>query len=391
MDDSNNLAWKGVIQRYRDFIKVGSDSLKAPYITLHEGNTPLIESVFLQRELREIGFSGKIYFKYEGLNPTASFKDRGMTVAVTRARDINSKALICASTGNTSASAAAYGARAGIPVFVVVPEKGITLGKLVQAIAYGAKIIKIKGNFDDAMNIVKKIADDFGLFIVNSINPWRIQGQKTASFEICDFLGYAPDYHFLPVGNAANIYAYWLGYKEYFEIKKIKNLPKMCGIQAAGASPIVKGHPIKDPKTVASAIRIGNPVNWEKAKLAKEESDGVIDSVEDDEIIKSYRILSQCEGIFCELSSSASVAGLIKLAKNRRLSKDCVVVCTLTGNGLKDPQAALDFIKTKEIIVEPNFHSIKKIIEEEVKKSQEKRSLENEIMTQDFSSDFLST
>ncbi len=378
MDDSDKH-WKGIINKYKDFIRVGSERLKEPYITLYEGNTPLIESVFIQQELRNLGFSGKIYFKYEGINPTASFKDRGMVVAVTRARDIKSRALICASTGNTSASAAAYGARSRIPVFVVVPEKGVAVGKIVQAIAYGAKIIKVKGNFDDAMEIVQKIAQDFDLFIVNSINPWRIQGQKTASFEICEVLKTAPDYHFLPVGNAANIYSYWIGYKEYLELKKIENLPKMCGVQAEGAAPIVKGYPIKEPQTVASAIRIGDPVNWKKAEEARDESKGMIESVEDERIIKTYKILSKFEGIFCELASCASLAGFIKALENRKIEKkDSIVVCTLTGHGLKDPQAVFDFIKSEDITVEPGFFEIKKIIEEEIKKHQDKTIIHQE-------------
>lgn len=378
MDDSDKH-WKGIINKYKDFIRVGSERLKEPYITLYEGNTPLIESVFIQQELRNLGFSGKIYFKYEGINPTASFKDRGMVVAVTRARDIKSRALICASTGNTSASAAAYGARSRIPVFVVVPEKGVAVGKIVQAIAYGAKIIKVKGNFDDAMEIVQKIAQDFDLFIVNSINPWRIQGQKTASFEICEVLKTAPDYHFLPVGNAANIYSYWIGYKEYLELRKIENLPKMCGVQAEGAAPIVKGYPIKEPQTVASAIRIGDPVNWKKAEEARDESKGMIESVEDERIIKTYKILSKFEGIFCELASCASLAGFIKALENRKIAKkDSIVVCTLTGHGLKDPQAVFDFIKSEDITVEPGFFEIKKIIEEEIKKHQDKTIIHQE-------------
>jgi len=377
--DDSDKHWKGIINKYKDFIRVGSERLKEPYITLYEGNTPLIESVFIQQELRNLGFSGKIYFKYEGINPTASFKDRGMVVAVTRARDIKSRALICASTGNTSASAAAYGARSRIPVFVVVPEKGVAVGKIVQAIAYGAKIIKVKGNFDDAMEIVQKIAQDFDLFIVNSINPWRIQGQKTASFEICEVLKTAPDYHFLPVGNAANIYSYWIGYKEYLELKKIENLPKMCGVQAEGAAPIVKGYPIKEPQTVASAIRIGDPVNWKKAEEARDESKGMIESVEDERIIKTYKILSKFEGIFCELASCASLAGFIKALENRKIEKkDSIVVCTLTGHGLKDPQAVFDFIKSEDITVEPGFFEIKKIIEEEIKKHQDKTIIHQE-------------
>jgi threonine synthase len=365
--------WCGIIHEYGDFISVEGEKINIEPVTLLEGNTPLIESVCLVKELKDMGFSGKIYFKYEGLNPTSSFKDRGMTVAITRAKQIGARATICASTGNTSASAAAYSARANLPVFVVVPEKNVATGKIVQAVAYGARIIRIKGNFDDALKLVRKISDDFGLFIVNSINPWRIEGQKTAAFEVCDALGFAPDYHFLPVGNAGNIYAYWLGYKQYKAIGRINETPKMFGFQAEGAAPIVRGYPIENPETIASAIRIGNPANWEKAELAVKESDGLIDMVSDEEIISVYRFMGEKEGIFCEPAPCAGIAGLIKMVKNKRIKmKDIVVVCTLTGHGLKDPEAALNFIKTKQFFVEPKFNEIKKIIEEEIKKSKEK-------------------
>ncbi len=369
--------WKGVIHRYHKLISVDGEKLKGKPVTLFEGNTPLIESSSLIEELREFGFRGRVFFKHEGLNPTASFKDRGMTVAVSRARDMGARAIICASTGNTSASASAYGSRAGIPVFVVVPEKGIAMGKLVQAMAHGAKIIKVRGNFDDAFHLVKKVADDFGLFIVNSINPWRVQGQKTAAFEICDALREAPDYHFIPVGNAANIYAYWEGYKQYRELGIVSSLPKMCGFQAEGSAPIVRGHPIQEPKTIASAIRIGNPANWKKAELARDESDGVIDMVSDSEILKVYKFMGEKEGIFCEPASCAGVAGLIKLVKRKFVRKDAVVVCTITGHGLKDPESVLNYIKVDEDIIEPNFTMIRKIIEDGIRAKGNEREEEN--------------
>ncbi len=370
MDPNIHGEWKGIIHKYYKFISVNGERLGLPPITLLEGNTPLIRSDHLVKELAHLGFSGEIYFKYEGLNPTASFKDRGMTVAVTRARDVGAKAIICASTGNTSASAAAYGARAGMPVFVVVPEVGIAMGKLIQAIAYGAKIIKVKGNFDDALALVKKISEDFDLFVVNSINPWRIEGQKTASFEVCDILNRAPDYHFIPVGNAGNIYAYWLGYKQYLEVGKADKLPKMCGFQAEGAAPIVRGRPVDNPQTVASAIRIGNPANWKKAELARDESGGLIDMVSDEEIINAWNFLSEKEGIFCELSSCAAIAGLIKMVREKKIEtkKDITVVCTLTGHGLKDPQAVIDFIKPKEVVIEPSFKKISEVMKKEIHK-----------------------
>ncbi len=370
MDPNIHGEWKGIIHKYYKFISVNGERLGLPPITLLEGNTPIIRSDHLVKELAHLGFSGEIYFKYEGLNPTASFKDRGMTVAVTRARDVGAKAIICASTGNTSASAAAYGARAGMPVFVVVPEVGIAMGKLIQAIAYGAKIIKVKGNFDDALALVKKISEDFDLFVVNSINPWRIEGQKTASFEVCDILNRAPDYHFIPVGNAGNIYAYWLGYKQYLEVGKADKLPKMCGFQAEGAAPIVRGRPVDNPQTVASAIRIGNPANWKKAELARDESGGLIDMVSDEEIINAWNFLSEKEGIFCELSSCAAIAGLIKMVREKKIEtkKDITVVCTLTGHGLKDPQAVIDFIKPKEVVIEPSFKKISEVMKKEIHK-----------------------
>lgn len=330
--------WRGVIAEYKEFIDLRGDKV----VTLLEGGTPLIPSRALTELLREWSFKGEVYFKHEGFNPTSSFKDRGMTVAVSKALEDEARAIICASTGNTSASAAAYGARAGIPVFIVVPKGTVALGKLCQAMGHGARIVMINGTFDIALKVVREIAPKHGMVIVNSINPWRVEGQKTASFEICDILGRAPDYHILPVGNAANIAAYWKGYVEYREVGKISNLPKMMGFQAEGAAPIVRGHPIEKPQTIASAIRIGNPANWEKAVRARDESGGIIDMVSDREIIEAYRFMGTKEGIFCEPASSASVAGLIKSVKNK-IVREGIVVCTLTGHGLKDPDSALRY------------------------------------------------
>ncbi len=327
--------WRGVIEHYREFLPV---SEKTPVITLLEGNTPLIEAENLARA---IGFKGKLYLKYEGLNPTGSFKDRGMTVAISKAVESGKKAVICASTGNTSASAAAYAARAGLKAYVLLPKGAVAIGKLSQAMIYGARVLAIKGTFDDALYIVRKIGEMFPVEIVNSVNPYRIEGQKTAAFEICDVLGDAPDYHFIPVGNAGNITAYWRGYREYRKAGKIEKLPKMMGWQAEGAAPIVKGYPIKNPKTIATAIRIGNPYSWKNALKAAQESGGRIDAVSDGEILYAYRLIASTEGIFCEPASAASVAGLIKLTREGFFKGGETVVCTLTGNGLKDPDTAI--------------------------------------------------
>lgn len=327
--------WRGIIEEFKGLLpEVRSDSI----VTLLEGNTPLIEAKNLKRLINEDIY---IYLKYEGLNPTGSFKDRGMTLAVSKAVESGSRAIICASTGNTSASAGAYAARAGINAYVLIPEGKIALGKLSQAIMHGAKVIQVKGNFDDALNLVKEIAEKYPVTLVNSINPYRIEGQKTAAFEVCNQLGREPDYHFLPVGNAGNITAYWKGYKEFYQHGIIFNLPKMMGFQAEGAAPIVKGEVIKNPETIATAIRIGNPASWEDAVRVRDESNGIIDSVSDEEILKAYRLISEREGIFCEPASAASVAGMIKLNKKKVFKKDTIVVCTLTGHGLKDPDVAI--------------------------------------------------
>lgn len=336
--------WRGVIEAYREFLPVTE---KTPVITLHEGNTPLLEA---RNITREIGVGIKLYLKYEGANPTGSFKDRGMTVAVSKAVEEGAKAVMCASTGNTSASAAAYAARAGIKAIVLIPKGAIAMGKLAQALMYGAKVIAVEGNFDDALELVRSITSKYPITLVNSINPNRIEGQKTGAFEICDQLGRHPDYHAIPVGNAGNITAYWKGYKEYKEAGRIEGLPKMLGFQAEGAAPIVRGHPVKNPETIATAIRIGNPASWEGAVRARDESGGLIDTVSDEEIIKAYRMLASLEGLFVEPASAASVAGVIKLAKKGFFRGGEIVVCVLTGHGLKDPDRAMATAPQPEVL-----------------------------------------
>lgn len=325
------MAWKGIINEYRDFLPVTD---KTPVITLNEGNTPLIKAVNLSAK---IGLDLDLYFKFEGTNPTGSFKDRGMTLALSKAVESGSKAVICASTGNTSASAAAYAASAGIKAIVLIPEGKIAIGKLSQAIVHGAYVMQIEGNFDDALNIVKMLVSEYAITLVNSINPYRLEGQKSAAFEVCDQLHAAPKYHSLPVGNAGNITAYWMGYKEYKSADKIAMLPIMLGFQAAGAAPIVSGRKVDNPETIATAIRIGNPASWKSALTAKEESGGRIEAVTDDEILSAYRLVAVSEGIFCEPASAASLAGVIKLYREGYFKAGDSVVCTLTGNGLKDP------------------------------------------------------
>ncbi len=327
--------WSGIIREFRDFLPAISDDA---ITTLLEGNTPLIEVT----NLKDIFGNIRLLLKYEGLNPTGSFKDRGMTMAVSKAREEGTRAVICASTGNTSASAAAYAAKAGMKAYVLVPDGGIALGKLSQAMMHGALVLQIKGNFDDALNIVKEVTKNYPVKMVNSINPFRIEGQKTGAFEVCEHLGFAPTFHFLPVGNAGNITAYWRGYKEYYKQDIISNLPKMMGFQAEGAAPIVLGHPVADPHTVATAIKIGNPASWQAALKAREESGGVIDMVTDDEIIEAYKLLASREGVFCEPASAASIAGAIKMKKEGILNDGDTVVCTLTGHGLKDPDTAIN-------------------------------------------------
>ncbi|MGI6542048.1 MAG: threonine synthase [Limnochordia bacterium] len=329
------MAWRGLIEEYRQYLPV---SEKTPVVTLQEGNTPLVPAVNLAKA---IDFPGRLYFKYEGLNPTGSFKDRGMTMAVSKAVEQGSKAIMCASTGNTSASAAAYAARAGISAIVLIPEGSIAMGKLSQAVMHGSKVLAIRGNFDAALQLVRKLTDEYPITLVNSINPFRIEGQKTAAFEIVDTLGEAPDYLAIPVGNAGNITAYWQGFKEYRAAGKSTRTPKMIGFQAAGAAPIVAGHPIEDPQTLATAIKIGNPASWEKAVAARDESGGLIEAITDDQIVEAYKLLARYEGVFCEPASAASVAGVIQLSRRGFFTGRPTVVCVLTGHGLKDPDRAI--------------------------------------------------
>ena len=347
--------WRGVIREYWDFLPVRKEE---SIITLLEGNTPLIPSSRIKNEMT---LRMDLYFKYEGLNPTGSFKDRGMTVAVSMAKEMGSKAVICASTGNTSASAAAYASRAGMKAFVLIPEGKIALGKLSQAMAHGAQVIQIEGNFDEALHIVREISETEPVTLVNSLNPYRIEGQKTASFEIIDHLGLAPTYHCLPVGNAGNITAYWKGYKEYWEKGRVETLPRMLGFQAEGAAPIVRGKIIEKPETIATAIRIGNPASWKQAVIARDESGGLIDMVSDEEILEAYRMMASLEGIFCEPASAASLAGVIKLYKKGFFKKGDVLVLTITGHGLKDPDIAIR-VSQKPISLPPQKEKVLKYL-----------------------------
>ncbi len=329
------MYYQGLINTFREFLPVTENT---PVITLNEGNTPLVKADNLAKK---IGLDAEIYLKFDGCNPTGSFKDRGMTMAVSKAKENGSGAIICASTGNTSASAAAYGAKAGMKTYVLIPDGYIALGKLSQAMMYGAEIIAIQGNFDKALEMVREISDKYPITLVNSVNPYRIEGQKTAAFEICNSLNDAPDYHFIPVGNAGNITAYWKGYKEFFNLGKITKLPKMMGFEAEGAAAIVKGERIMNPETLATAIRIGNPASWDNAENARDESGGMIDLVTDEEIVAAYKLIASCEGIFAEPASAASVAGLIKFKD--KVQTGSKVVCVLTGNGLKDPDNAIKY------------------------------------------------
>ena len=368
--------YTGLIEKYKERMPITTDTP----ISIGEGNTPLIK---LNNIPKEIGKDVEIYVKYEGMNPTGSFKDRGMTVAVTRAFEEGSGAIICASTGNTSAAAAAYAARAGMKAFVLIPEGKIALGKLAQAIMYGAEILQIKGNFDDGMQLVKEIGAQAPISIVNSINPFRLQGQKTASFEIVEELGRAPDYHCLPVGNAGNITAYWLGYSEYagkigemaqkaaqpcqdlkpYSVDKVvEDTPIMVGYQASGAAPFLRGHPVDNPETVATAIRIGNPQSWDYAWMASKESGGWFDEFSDEEILATQKLLAQKEGIFCEPASATSVAGALKDIKSGKISEGSTIVCTLTGHGLKDPDIAIKQCDANVATVEATYDSVSKAI-----------------------------
>ena len=348
--------YTGLIENYRDRLPVHDDTR---IISLGEGNTPLIR---LSNIPRLIGKDVDIYVKYEGLNPTGSFKDRGMTMAVTKAVEEGSKAIICASTGNTSAAAAAYAARAGITAFVLIPEGKIAMGKLAQAMMHGSVVIQIKGNFDDGMRLVKEVAEEAPVTIVNSINPYRLQGQKTAAFEICEELGTAPDYHCLPVGNAGNITAHWMGYSEYAENGIVNNRPVMVGYQAAGAAPFIKGEMVDDPDTVATAIRIGHPQSWDKAWVVQKESGGWFDKCEDEEILAVQKLLAENEGVFCEPASAASLAGALRDIKDNKISEGSRIVCTLTGHGLKDPDTAIKQSTSPVIQVKADLAEVKKAI-----------------------------
>ena len=325
---------QGVLARYREYLPI---TPKTPLFSLGEGDTPLVRCPALEKEAG----CGELYFKLEGCQPTGSFKDRGMVVAVAKAVEAGSQAIMCASTGNTSASAAAYAAYLGLRAIIVVPKGKITRGKLAQATIYGAKIIAINGNFDQALEIVRSLAEKYPVTLVNSVNPHRIEGQKTAAFEIIDVLGNAPDYLFIPVGNAGNITAYWQGFKEYYQIGRAKGRPKMMGFQAEGAAPIVRGYPIRQPRTVATAIRIGNPASWQKAVAARDESGGIIEMVSDEEILAAYRLMAVRGGIFAEPASAASLAGLLKLSRSGQDYSQSRVVCVVTGTGLKDPDTAV--------------------------------------------------
>jgi threonine synthase len=355
--------WPGVIEAYREFLPV---SQSTPVVTLLEGNTPLLPTPSLRER---IGLPIPLFLKYEGANPTGSFKDRGMTVAVTKAVEEGQRAVMCASTGNTAASAAAYAAKAGLECIVVLPLRYIAMGKLAQSLVHGAKVVAIDGVFDDAFRIVVEITRHYPVQLVNSINPYRIEGQKTGAFEICDTLGDAPTYHAIPVGNAGNITAYWKGYQEYQQAGRSRRLPKMLGFQAEGAAPIVRGEPIADPQTIATAIKIGNPASWKGAVAARDESGGLIETVSDDEIVEAYKLLAGTEGVFCEPASAACVAGVAKLARQGYFAREIAaglpegacVVCILTGHGLKDPDRAIASA-AEPVKVEANVESVVELL-----------------------------
>lgn len=342
------MLWKGLLHQYKEFLPINENT---PMLSLQEGNTPLIP---LEKLSERLGV--ELYAKYEGLNPTGSFKDRGMVMAVAKAKEEGAQAIVCASTGNTSAAAAAYGSRAGLRTIIVIPEGKIALGKLAQAVMYGAEIYEIQGNFDNALDIVRSISEKSDLKLVNSVNPYRIEGQKTAAFEVCDQLGQAPDILAIPVGNAGNITAYWKGFKEYNE-KKGTGLPEMRGFEAEGAAAIVRGEAIPNPETVATAIRIGNPASWDKAVNAAKESNGKIDFVTDEKILEAYRLVAREEGVFCEPASAASIAGVMKQVAAGEIKKGSKIVCVLTGNGLKDPDTAMNTVEVKPTVL-PNDEQV---------------------------------
>jgi threonine synthase len=345
--------WRGVIDEYRSWLPVTDQT---PVITLREGGTPLVYACVLSEML-----GNEIWLKVEGTNPTGSFKDRGMTMAISKAAEDGAKAVICASTGNTSASAAAYATKAGMKPVVLVPQGKIAMGKLAQAIAHGATLLQVKGNFDDCLTLARQLSENYPVALVNSVNPYRIEGQKTAAFEVVDMLGAAPDIHVMPVGNAGNITAYWKGYQEYRKAGASKTLPMMWGFQAAGAAPIVKNKIVKNPETIATAIRIGNPASWDQAVAAQVGSKGLIDSVTDKEILSAYRLVAAKEGIFVEPSSAAGIAGLIKKKAQKKLPTGKTIVVTVTGNGLKDVQWVLNSAG-KPIIIPVDMKRAAKVI-----------------------------
>ncbi|WP_206831971.1 threonine synthase [Alicyclobacillus fructus] len=353
MEHGVRPGWPGILEAYRSFLPVTDGT---PRLTLHEGNTPLIRADKLSERLE-----CHVYLKFEGANPTGSFKDRGMVVAVAKAKEAGKRTVICASTGNTSASAAAYAARAGLEAVILIPHGYVALGKLAQAVQYGARIVAIRGNFDQALAIVREVADPLGMEVVNSINPYRLMGQQTAAFEICDALGRAPDALYIPVGNAGNISAYWMGFTRYFEEKRVPSRPKMFGFEAEGAAAIVRGEPIPNPETFATAIRIGNPASWDKAVRAAQESGGAIDCVSDDEIAEAYRLIAQ-EGVFAEPASAASVAGLLKRHRQGGVTRGETVVCVLTGNGLKDPDSAMRLASDETLVVDGDPASVRRAL-----------------------------
>jgi threonine synthase len=348
--------WLGVIHRYAEHLPVTDAT---PVVTLLEGNTPLIPA---RNFVEAIGGKFQLFLKYEALNPTCSFKDRGMTLAISKARERGAEVVICASTGNTSASAAAYAAHAKMKCVVLLPKGKIALGKMAQALMCGATTIAIEGNFDDALRIVRELGEIAKVEVVNSINPFRIEGQKTAAFEICDALGDAPDFHFIPVGNAGNITAYWKGYQEYHAAEKSDTLPRMFGYQAAGAAPIVDGHAIEDPQTVATAIRIGNPASWQGATSAVKESEGHIGKVPDEEILAAYKLIARTEGIFVEPACATPLAGLIKCVQAGLIPEGSLVAATMTGHGLKDPDTAISTAGFEPTVVKATKEEVMKVI-----------------------------
>ncbi len=345
---------KGVLRTYKELLPLTGDT---PLLTLGEGDTPLVKSNQLGNDLG----CDELYFKLEGCNPTGSFKDRGMVLTMAKALEQGSKAVMCASTGNTSASAAAYSAYCGLPAFVLIPKGEVAMGKLAQAMAYGARIVMVNGNFDVAQELAREFTRKHQVTLVNSVNPYRVEGQKTGAFELVDVLGDSPDYLFIPVGNGGNITAYWKGFREYHDVGRSNKLPRMMGFQAEGSAPIVRGAPVANPQTIASAIRIGNPASWTRVLEARDASEGAIESVTDDEILEAYRLLASREGIFCEPASAASFAGLTKSVRGGLNLSDRRVVCILTGNGLKDPDLAVSSVAVKATEVDPTIEAVEAV------------------------------